>query len=122
MIAVASAVFDPDVEEALLRVYGVDPHRATLRRVGVLMRRLPPGSWHKDDGPGSWTPEAYLLAGVLDAINGLTWVQVQKSSKRKVKQPKPTWRPGHKKQAKRMSWAEFGAALGGQEGVRVHES
>ena len=121
MIAVASAMFDPDVEEALLRVYGIDPHRATLRRVRVLARRLPPGTWHKGNGPGSWTTEAYLLANVLDAINSLTYVQVQKASKRKVKPPKPTWRPGQK-QKRKMSWSEFGAALGGTEGVRLHES
>lgn len=121
MIAVASAMFDPDVEEALLRVYGIDPHRATLRRVGVLVRRLPPGSWHKDAGLGSWTTEAYLLANVIDALNRLTYVQVQKSSKRKVKEPKPTWRPGQARKQK-VSWAEFGKALGASEGVRVHES
>ena len=119
-MAVASAVFDPDVEEALLRVYGIDPHRATLRRVGVLARRLPPGTWHAGDGPGSWTSEAYLLANVVDAINNLTYVQVQKSSKRKIKPPKPTWRPGRAKK-QRMSWTEFGSALGATEGVTVHE-
>lgn len=121
MMAVASAVFDPDVEEALLRVYGIDPHRATLRRVGVLARRLPPGTWHKDDGPGSWTAEAYLLANVVDAINNLTYVQVQKVSKRKIKPPKPTWRPGAARKKRRMSWTEFGSALGATEGVTVHE-
>jgi hypothetical protein len=116
MIAAASAVFDPDVEEVLLRVYGVDPQEASLRRVWVLTQRLPPGTWHKGEGPGSWTSEAWLLAGVLDALNQLTWVQVQKSTKKRIPQPKPTWRPG-KQATGKVSWTAFGESLLGMDGV-----
>ena len=110
-------MFDPDVEEALLRVYGIDPHRATLRRVWVLLERLPLGSWTKDNGPASWSSEAYLLAQAIDAINQMVWVTVSVNSKRKPKPPKPISRPGQDKKAKKMKWTDLGQALAGIEGV-----
>lgn len=119
MIAAAQAVFDPDVEEAVLRVYGLDPHTVTLRRLWVLVRRLPQGSWKKDQGPASWSEEAYLLAGVIDAINQVTWVTTQVNSKRKVPFPQPVERPGWKQQDKKKSWGEFTDSLIGMEGVIV---
>lgn len=94
MIAAAQAAFDPDVEEALLRVYGVDPHRATLRRVAVLLRRLPLGAWQKGQTGMSWTRESWLLADVLDAVNNLTWLTAALNSKTKPPRPKPYARPG----------------------------
>lgn len=112
MIAVAQAAFDPDVEEALLRVYGVDPHGATLRRVGVLLRRLPPGTWQKDEGPASWSREAWMLADVVDALNQVAWLTVAINSKSKPDRPKPYPRPTDKKQEfKKVSWAQMALAL-----------
>lgn len=112
-------MFDPDVEEVLLRVYGVDPLQASPRRVWSLLQRLPMGAWIKDQGPASWSNEAYLLAQAVDAINQVAWINVAVHSKRKPKPPKPTWRPGQATK-KKMSWSDFGAALANAEGV-VHE-
>lgn len=92
MIAAANAAFDPDVEEALLRVYGVDPHRATLRRVSVLLRRLPPGEWHKDEAT-AWSRETWMLADLIDAVNQTAWVTAAAFSKRAPARPKPYPRP-----------------------------
>jgi hypothetical protein len=122
MIAAAQAVFDPDVEEALLRVYGIDPHRATLRRVHTLLRRLPPGEWHKDQGPAAWSREAWMLADVVDAVNQNTWVLAAVNSKRNPPKPKPYPRPGAEAQpetaGKRMSWSQIASRLA-QEGDLV---
>ena len=92
MTAAAVAAFDPDVEEALLRVYGVDPHRATLRRVAVLLRRLPPGTWHRDE-VSSWTRESWMLADVVDAVNTTAWMIAAVNSKTTPQRPKPYPRP-----------------------------
>lgn len=108
-------MFDPDVEEALLRVYGVDPHKATPRRVWSLLRRLPAGTWHKDNGPASWSNEAYLIAGLIDSVNQNTWVTVAANSKKKPKQPKPIPRPGTS--VKKTKWSDLADSLGGVEGV-----
>ena len=116
MIAAAQAMFDPDVEECLLRVYGIDPQRATLRRVHVLIGRLPIGEWHKDNGPASWSTESYLLANLIDSVNQLVWVNVAAHSKSKPKPPKPIDRPGGKKKGK-SSWGDFTKALSGVDGV-----
>jgi hypothetical protein len=114
MIAAAQAMFDPDVEEVLLRVYGVDPHSITLRRLWVLMQRLPAGAWKKDAGPGSWTETDYLLANVIDAVNQVSWVVAQSNSKRKVPVPKPVERPGQRR--KKDGWGEFASALAQMDG------
>lgn len=115
MIAAAQAAFDPDVEEALLRVYGVDSHRATLRRVWSLVRRLPPGSWHKDRGAASWAQEAWLLADVVDAVNQLTWLTAAVHSKHQPKRPDPYPRPGAEpkvKEERGLDWLERLAETG----------
>lgn len=93
MIAAANAAFDPDVEEALLRVYGIDPHRATLRRVDALVRRLPPGSWQRDQTAAAWTREAWLLADLVDAVNQVAWITAAANSKQPPQRPKPYPRP-----------------------------
>lgn len=115
MIAVAQAAFDPDVEEALLRVYGVDSHRATLRRVSVLLRRLPPGAWQKEQGPASWSREAWMLADVVDAVNQLSWLTAAVNSKSKPERPKPYPRPGDKAKQdfKKVTWSEMGRLVAG---------
>jgi hypothetical protein len=117
MISAAQAMFDPDVEEALLRVYGVDVQQATLRRVHVLLTRLPSGSWHKGNGPGSWSTESYLLASVIDAVNQMVWVTVAANSKKAPKPPKPIPRPGAQEKEKKSSWSDLQTALTGMEGV-----
>jgi hypothetical protein len=119
MIGLALARFDPDVEETLLRVYGVDSHSVTFRKLKVLLNRIPLGEWNKDQGPASWSGEAYLLANVIDAINQASWVYAQSQSKKKVPMPKPITRPGQEE--KKLSWREVGDAMAGMEGVIVHD-
>ena len=105
-------MFDPDVEATLLRVYGIDPHRATLRRVWTLVQRLPQGTWLKGDGPGSWSNEAYLLAGVLDAVNQHAWITAAINSKRKPPKPEAVPRPGARAKKRKTKWAALHKELG----------
>lgn len=115
-------MFDPDVEATLLRVYGVDPQEATLRRVWVLLTRLPLGAWQKEQGAASWTQESYLLASVIDAVNQLAWVTVAANSKTKPKPPKPVPRPGQRKQGTggtKVAWKDLHKTLGMVDGVKV---
>ena len=111
MIAVAQAAFDPDVEETLLRVYGIDPHRATLRRVAVLLRRLPPGTWQMGEGPAAWSREAWMLADVVDAVNATAWLIAAVNSKTKPERPKPYPRPTavqeQEQKFTKVTWAEM---------------
>ena len=119
MIGLAQARFDPDVEETLLRVYGVDSHSVTFRRLKVLIHRVPLGEWKKNQGPASWSEEAYLLANVIDAINQMTWMFAQANSRKRIPMPKPYTRPGHEE--KKMTWKDLTAAMSGMEGVVVDE-
>ncbi len=104
------------MEEALLRVYGIDPRRATLRRIWVLVQRLPLGAWHKDQGASSWTAEAYLLAAVVDSVNQLAWMTAAVNSKRKPPRPEPIERPGKKKQKKKIKWTDLHKQFGAGDG------
>lgn len=80
----------------MLRTFGVDilDPSVTLRRVWVLVNRLPPGAWADHEHDASWSIEAHLLASAIDALNQLTWVTVATNSKSKPKRPKPVKRPG----------------------------
>lgn len=120
MIGAAQAQFDPDVEEVLLRVYGLDPHSITLRRLQVLVRRLPLGDWKKDSGPASWSEEAYLLANVVDAVNQVAWITAQINSRKRIPPPKPLDRPGHQ-QVSKVPWKAFTDTMAGMEGVIIHD-
>lgn len=120
MIGLAQAQFDPDVEEVLLRVYNLDPHSITLRRLQVLLHRLPMGTWKKDHGPASWSEEAYLMANVIDAVNQVSWVVAQSNSRKKIPMPKPFLRPGQEDK-KKLSWTDLAAQMAGMEGVIVNE-
>ena len=85
--------------------------QATPRRVWVLIGRLPLGSWVKDQGPGSWTNESYLLASVVDAVNQNSWLLAAVNSKKKPKRPEAFPRPGTKAK-KKTSWTDIGKQLG----------
>ena len=98
-------------------MYNVDPQQATLRRTWSLLQRMPQGEWHKDNGPGSWSNESYLLASVIDAVNQNTWVTVAANSKRRPKQPKPIPRPGQQKAKPKMKWTDLAQAMSTTEGV-----
>ncbi|NBQ37920.1 MAG: hypothetical protein EBU42_10430 [Synechococcus sp.] len=95
-----------------MRVYGVDTHRATLRRVTVLAQRLPPGTWNKDQGPGSWSNEAYLLAAVVDAVNQHAWITAAVNSKRKPPKPESVKRPGSTAKKAKTKWTDLHKTLG----------
>lgn len=90
----------------------MDSHRATLRRVVTLVQRLPQGSWTKDQGPGSWTTEAYLLAAVVDAVNSHAWITAAVNSKRKPPKPESVQRPGEKSKKKKTKWTDLHKQLG----------
>lgn len=96
-----------------MRVYGVDPHQATMRRVRVLLRRLPPGEWQAGDGPAAWSREAWLLADVVDAVNTTSWLVAAANSKRPPERPNPYPRPGQPNvtDVPKVSWGEWAAGL-----------
>ena len=95
-----------------MRVYGVDPRRTTLRRIWVLLQRIPLGEWHAGDGAASWTAESYLLAGVLDAVNQLSWITASVHSKRKPKRPDAVTRPGTRQKKPKTKWTDLHKTLG----------
>jgi len=122
MIGACAARFDPAVEAAMLRTYGVDTLGPGLspRRVWVLLSNMPAGAvpqW--TDSAAAWSVESHLLATLLDAVNMLTWVQVAKASKRKPKQPKPVDRPGRQsvRRTEGLNIRDLARVLSGQEGV-----
>ena len=102
--------------------------RVTLRRIHVLLHRLPPGSWPNQDRPLAWTVEAYLLAGLFDAVQMLTFVTLKASGSKSVRQPRPLPRPKaapvrarnrEGETRKRSGWADLADLLKGQKGVEV---
>lgn len=99
-----AARHDPDVEAAVLAHYGVRTRDVSLRELRVLMDRLPPGVFSDPDRGEVWSPEAHLLAGVIDALNDLCYltilVNTPKEKRGGLHPPKPLLRPGGvKKQA-----------------------
>lgn len=102
----------------MLAAYGIDilEPRVTLRRIWTLARRLPPGAWPDHRDPMHWTIEAHLLASVLDALAGLTYVTV-KAAGGKPSRPKPWPRPKRRRElapadGKRGgTWADVARAL-----------
>jgi len=82
----------------MLAAYGVDTldPTVTLRRVWVLLRRLPPGTVSDPDSAASWSVESHLLATMVDAVRDLTWLTAAVNSKQKPQRPKPMHRPGNK--------------------------
>lgn len=80
----------------MLATYGIDTldPRLTLRRMWVLLRRLPAGSWPDPDEAASWSIESHLLAAVVDRLGELAWLTAAVNSKKQPKKPKPIPRPG----------------------------
>lgn len=76
--------------------YGLDPADLTLRRLWVLLHRLPPGAWNVEDSPHSWSTETWMLANIVDALNQVAWIVLATNSKKRPKRPKPFPRPGVK--------------------------
>jgi hypothetical protein len=110
----ARARFDPQVELALLRVYGIDvlDPNISLRRVALAVTALPMGSWPDPDHDASWSVTDHLLATLCDCVRENTWVTAQANAgKRKIDRPKPVDRPGRRHQpapnTKTIKWSDF---------------
>ncbi len=107
----------------MLGHYGVDTLSpgVSVRRVWVLLRRLPPGSWPNERSPMSWSLESHLLASVIDSLAVLTAITIRAAGGRP-----PTVKPVPRPKAAplaptgpRTSWSELAASLAGQRGVSV---
>jgi hypothetical protein len=113
----------------MLRTYGVDvlDPAVTLRRVKVLTDRMPPGAWPDPHHALSWDTDAYLLAQLIDEIAAMHYL-LARAYGGKPKRPKPFYRPGPKRPARRQpgaaartSWGSLADKLMGQKsGVEVH--
>lgn len=76
-----------------MAAYGVDTldPAVSLRRVWVLLNRLPPQFRR---GGEQWSAEADLLALLTDHVANLTWVTLRAHGAKNAKRPKPVPRPG----------------------------
>jgi hypothetical protein len=125
----------------MLAAYGVDVRdpRTSLRRVHVLLDRLPPDARR---GGEHWSIESELLAVLIDSVAQLTWITMRANGAKNARKPKPIPRPprhgdhppagrpepprehpgGERSGGPRKlgSWSELGPALTGVRGVRVH--
>lgn len=125
----------------MLAAFGVDvlDPAVSLRRVHVLLERLPP---HARRGGDHWSTEAELLAGLTDHVAFLTWVTLRAHGAKAAK-PKPVKRPPLRDRrapareanhvtrnamppakadagpVKTSSWGAAIAEIAGAEGVRV---
>lgn len=62
------------------------------RRLGVLLRQLPPDcALARSMGTGGWTPTEHLLAFVADVLQEANW---QRGQDEHAKHPDPVPRPG----------------------------
>jgi hypothetical protein len=122
----------------MLAAYGVDvlDPGVSLRRVHVLLERLPP---HARRGGEQWSTEAELLAGLIDHVATLTWITMRANGSN-ASRPKPIERPPMRRRPKRApaprprralghleetgdeataSWADAIGAIAATDGVRV---
>jgi hypothetical protein len=76
----------------MLAAYGVDvlDPSVSMRRVHVLLERLPPPARR---GGEVWSDESELLALLIDHVAELTWVTASAWSGKKQARPKPIPRP-----------------------------
>jgi hypothetical protein len=88
----------------MLAAYGVDvlDPAVSMRRVHVLLERLPPGARR---GGELWSDESELLALLIDHVAELTWVTVTAWGGKKVARPKPLPRPKRRAPAARAAEA-----------------
>jgi hypothetical protein len=116
----------------MLAHFGIDTlsRKVTLRRIHVLLRRLPAGTWPDPQSEMSWSLESHLLAGVLDTLGALVYVTLKANGSKSAKPPKPVQRPKpvrprppvnvpRNEKTGRSAWAELADALKGQKGTEV---
>jgi hypothetical protein len=115
----------------MLAHYGIDTlsRKVTLRRIWVLLRRLPAGSWSDPESELSWSMESHLLASILDSLSALVYVTLKANGAKNAKQPRPVPRPKPKprppvaiprnEQTGRSAWAVLADTLRGQKGTEV---
>jgi hypothetical protein len=99
----------------MLAAYGVDvlDPAVSLRRVHVLLERLPPYARR----PGEqWSTEAELLAVLIDHVADLTWVTLRANGAKGASRPRPVARPRQRGQAAPPSAQSGPAALQPGEG------
>lgn len=77
----------------MFAAYGVDvlDPAVTLRRIWVLLQRLPPAARR---GGEQWSAESELLALVADHLAHLTYVTLKANGAKNVRKPAPVPRPG----------------------------
>jgi hypothetical protein len=117
-----------------LHAFGVDvlDPQVSTRRVGDLLRRLPPSALKAGE---LWSTEADLLAVLIDQVAILTWVMLRAFGAKNARRPRPLPRPGSRwaQQApgpaqdgatgrKAGTWAEAAQALAGMPGMAVDDS
>jgi len=80
--------------------YGVDvlDPDVSLRRVHVLLQRLPP---HARRAGEQWSIESELLAGLIDHVAQLTWVTLRANGAKSAKRPQPVPRPSDRDRRRR---------------------
>jgi hypothetical protein len=119
----------------MLAAFGVDvlDPGTSLRRVHVLLDRLPAGSWPDQESGLSWSTEAHLLAAVVDSLGALVYITLKAHGAKHVRQPKPLPRPaqaallgavagggrrtGNPAQGKTRSWGDAAKTLAAMPGV-----
>lgn len=118
----------------MLAHYHLDPldRRITLRRLHVLLARIPAGVWSNPETAESWSIEAHLLAGVVDWLGSLVYVTLKAAGVKNPSKPVPIPRPGAQAarqrptssrpaggQTRSQSWTEMIRSTAGQDGVQV---
>lgn len=120
MMGACAARFDPAVEAAMLRVYGLDTLADPIspRRMVALLRGMPSGTLEEwTDHANAWSTEAHLLAHLIDVVQWNTWTLARVNSKTKPKEPKPMPRPGPPPQKRTTNIRALAGLLGGVQGV-----
>ena len=115
---------------AAYRIDCLDP-AVTPRRVAVLLSRLP--SWARGGGD-PWSPEADLLALLIDHVAALIWITQRAHGAKHVRKPSPLPRPWRTQDpssrpaagtgrddgpVKAGSWADAAAMLAGVPGMKA---
>lgn len=118
----------------MLAHYHLDPldRRITLRRLHVLVRRIPAGVWSNPETAESWSIEAHLLAATVDWLAALVYVTLKAAGVKNPSKPTTIPRPGALAERQRRnpsrptggqtrtaSWTEMIRSTAGQEGVQV---